>query len=50
MQTIGSQKPRRALVIGASIGGLFATALLRRAGMPRFTNGRRSSCSAEVPA
>jgi 2-polyprenyl-6-methoxyphenol hydroxylase-like FAD-dependent oxidoreductase len=32
MKTIGSHKPRRALVIGASMGGLFATALLRRAG------------------
>jgi 2-polyprenyl-6-methoxyphenol hydroxylase-like FAD-dependent oxidoreductase len=32
MKPIGSHKPRRALVIGASMGGLFATALLRRAG------------------
>jgi 2-polyprenyl-6-methoxyphenol hydroxylase-like FAD-dependent oxidoreductase len=32
MKTIGSSKPRRALVIGASMAGLFATALLRRAG------------------
>jgi 2-polyprenyl-6-methoxyphenol hydroxylase-like FAD-dependent oxidoreductase len=32
MQTIGSHKPRRALVIGASMGGLFATALLQRVG------------------
>lgn len=32
MQTIGSHEPRRALVIGASMGGLFATALLQRVG------------------
>jgi 2-polyprenyl-6-methoxyphenol hydroxylase-like FAD-dependent oxidoreductase len=32
MKTIGSSKPRRALVIGASMAGLFATTLLRRAG------------------
>jgi 2-polyprenyl-6-methoxyphenol hydroxylase-like FAD-dependent oxidoreductase len=32
MKTIDSPKPRRALVIGASMAGLFATALLRRAG------------------
>jgi 2-polyprenyl-6-methoxyphenol hydroxylase-like FAD-dependent oxidoreductase len=32
MKTIGSAKPRRALVIGASMAGLFATTLLRRAG------------------
>src|SRR5580700_6276184 len=32
MKTISSPKPRRALVIGASMAGLFATALLRRAG------------------
>lgn len=32
MTTIGSHKPRRALVIGASMAGLFATALLRRKG------------------
>jgi 2-polyprenyl-6-methoxyphenol hydroxylase-like FAD-dependent oxidoreductase len=32
MKTIGSHKTRRALVIGASMGDLFATALLRRAG------------------
>jgi 2-polyprenyl-6-methoxyphenol hydroxylase-like FAD-dependent oxidoreductase len=32
MKMIGSHKPRRALVIGGSMAGLFATALLRRAG------------------
>jgi 2-polyprenyl-6-methoxyphenol hydroxylase-like FAD-dependent oxidoreductase len=32
MKTVGSHKPSRALVIGASMAGLFATALLRRAG------------------
>jgi 2-polyprenyl-6-methoxyphenol hydroxylase-like FAD-dependent oxidoreductase len=32
MKTIASSQPRRALVIGASMAGLFATALLRRAG------------------
>ena len=32
MKTTDSQRPRRALVIGASMAGLFATALLRRAG------------------
>jgi 2-polyprenyl-6-methoxyphenol hydroxylase-like FAD-dependent oxidoreductase len=32
MKTAGSPNPRRALVIGASMAGLFATALLRRAG------------------
>jgi 2-polyprenyl-6-methoxyphenol hydroxylase-like FAD-dependent oxidoreductase len=32
MNTISAHKPRRALVIGASMAGLFATALLRRAG------------------
>jgi 2-polyprenyl-6-methoxyphenol hydroxylase-like FAD-dependent oxidoreductase len=32
MKTAGSHKPRRALVIGASMAGLFATAQLRRAG------------------
>jgi 2-polyprenyl-6-methoxyphenol hydroxylase-like FAD-dependent oxidoreductase len=32
MKTVSPSKPRRALVIGASMAGLFATALLRRAG------------------
>lgn len=32
MKTVSSPKPRRVLVIGASMAGLFATALLRRAG------------------
>ena len=32
MNTIGSHKPRRALVIGGSMAGLFAIALLRRRG------------------
>src|ERR1700739_1297038 len=32
MTTTGSHESRRALVIGASMAGLFATALLRRAG------------------
>jgi len=32
MNTTGSRRPRRALVIGASMAGLFTTALLRRAG------------------
>jgi 2-polyprenyl-6-methoxyphenol hydroxylase-like FAD-dependent oxidoreductase len=32
MKTTSLSKPRRALVIGASMAGLFATALLRRAG------------------
>lgn len=32
MKSIGSLKPSRVLVIGASMAGLFATALLRRAG------------------
>jgi 2-polyprenyl-6-methoxyphenol hydroxylase-like FAD-dependent oxidoreductase len=32
MNAVSSPKPRRALVIGASMAGLFATALLRRAG------------------
>ncbi len=32
MTTVASHRPRRALVIGASMAGLFATALLRRAG------------------